>query len=162
MMMVMPETQVSQGERCRVIAERVMGITPKQTPPPCFRCNGAGRVAGDVGGVCNECHGAGTFYHTPIPDYFTDPAAMVEVMDKLADGGFRPLVNHIQGSWHACVTDPNSPWDTRPTGSRSYESFQPAIHARGPTPMFAVAEAAYQWSVASVTPPADASSSSAP
>ena len=152
-MMVMPETQVSQGERCRVIAERVMGLSV---------------VMGEVDGVHVEKPYQWPFARTTrgglaeIPDYFTDPAAMVDVMDKLADGGFRPLVNHIQGSWHACVTDPNSPWDTRPTGSRSYESFQPAIHARGPTPMFAVAEAAYQWSVASVTPPADASSSSAP
>ncbi len=132
-MMVMPETQVSQAERCRVIAERVMGLSV---------------VMGEVDGVRVEKPYQWPFARTTrgglaeIPDYFTDPAAMVEVMEKLPT--FERMARGDDGNTQVWLCVANQ------------------IAYVGYTPMEAVAEAAYQWSVASVTPPADASSSSAP
>ena len=104
-------------------------------------------MTSDDGGICGECHGAGTFFYLPIPDYFTDPEAMVGVMTKLASLGFRPLVNHPADQWHACVEHPERSFNAVCNEDRSYSFAPTLIHTFGSTPMEAVAEAAYQWAV---------------
>ena len=130
MMRAMLETAVSRSEKCRMIAEKVMGWD-------WIRRFDDGRWHGSRPDSSRE-----RLVVVPIPDYFTDPAAMVEVMEKLPT--FERMARGDDGNTQVWLCVANQ------------------IAYVGYTPMEAVAEAAYQWSVASVTPPADASSSSAP
>lgn len=109
-------TEPTQAEMCRAIAEKVMGwqwipgIANPIIPAPSLH------LAVDLG-----CGMIGP------PDYFTDPAAMVEVMEKIGgmseDASLELFTSDSELGW-ACAT---------PFGQC----------CEGPTPMHAVALAAY-------------------
>jgi len=116
----MTTTEVSRAEKCRVIAERLCGW--RHVP------EAGGGVGGEEHWTRPGHHPEHRQYVEDIPDYFTDPEAMVKVMAK-ANIGAMPS----RGAWAA--------FRHATTGVELY------IEEHGPTPMHAVAEAAYQWAV---------------
>lgn len=121
-------TEPTQAEMCRAIAEKVMGwqwipgIANPIIPAPSLH------LAVDLG-----CGMIGP------PDYFTDPAAMVEVMEKLSEEGPNECCVQLTDYPPSDNEDVGGPWTCKlQPFDRSW-----IILAAGPTPMHAVALAAY-------------------
>ncbi len=120
----MPDTEVSQSEKCRVIAEKVMGWKWAQSPDTwegphmCW----LGEYEGRACEICTDF------------DPFTDPAAMVEVMEKLQNFDI-PTLGIVLQSWP----------DEWVAGVHALDKHE--VVGSGPTPMHAVAEAAYQYAL---------------
>lgn len=108
---------MTREEKCRVIAEKVFGLK--------IHPDGNGLLL--HGGPFNMCS-------LPIKDYFTDPAAMVALMEKLQNFDI-PTMGIILQSWPDVWT------------AEIYILDKPKIRGSGHTPMEAVAEAVYQWTM---------------
>lgn len=113
-------------EKCRVIAEKVMGwkIHPRNT------AHYMRSEDPDIGYKPVAMHDWNPFY---------DPAAMVEVMEKMRLSGRHPSLDIDSSmSGYRCSVCEGVGKDGECEGS---------IAAFGPTPMQAVGEAAYEWAM---------------
>lgn len=134
----MTTTEVSRAEKCRVIAERVMGWKWVQAPKYDYDGKlpdqGLVLVYPELDEKTHRWPPKGLIPPYAYVDgssrtkYFTDPAAMVEVMGKA-----RISVKPVDTGWNAFGANSAGEW----------------VCSHGPTPMAAVAEAAYQWAVTS-------------
>lgn len=134
----MATTEVTNAEKCRVIAERVMGWTiyefgdhdGNQPRPHCTKHplhDGVLCVFRDSGDVDYKW------------DPFTSPAAMVEVMEKIGSKAHNCRCVVLR------ITEEDGQWDCTIGLPDDHEG--DSVDTRGPTPMHAVAEAAYAWAV---------------
>lgn len=167
-------TETTQAEKCRIIAEKVMGwkwhrwlphqmersiawyeqsagVTFLQNPKNIFHsassepCEAGSLLRGtpeyktaviDKWNADNLYSGIGVSWGAiDVPDYFRDPVAMVDLMSRLRMlVSFNvPRLGHQpdRGDWMAYLP----------------ESTECPLFSYGPTPMYAVAEAAYQRAI---------------
>lgn len=118
---------VTQDEKTRAIAEKVMGWTWCVTGHPCY----------PLGAWFNDDAGTGTPRVCFEP--FDDPIAMVDVMEKMRLASKRPVLNCYM-SGYQCELCVGWGGPGNPAG---------LVYGSGPTPMHAVAEAAYRWAISS-------------
>ena len=145
----MATTEVTNAEKCRVIAERVMGwtrisVAPLHWPIPMELTNAlTGTTIKPYGGPWFIPPGMAVTgspaFGVEIPDFFTDPAAMVELMEKIGSKAHNCRCVVLR------ITEEDGQWDCTIGLPDDHEG--DSVDTRGPTPMHAVAEAAYAWAV---------------